>query len=398
MPLAQADRPATPVVRCTQRLIVTEYPKAGIFLPMCRNVALVRRIRQQLRHVSLAGRQGAIRLRPKCDLLETARPPSSDRHQSASTNHQRPSRITNVHAAASRIICSAKIGMKTAICVVVKNEAANILEWIAFHHLIGFDTIFAFDDHSGDGTKQRIRDAGAVLDVRLSDWDQAGKSRQPLIYERLCRRHSREFDWIAFVDADEFIVPEQDDSIATLLSRHPATSALAIPWLMFGSSGHVAKPSGLTIEAFQRRSATEFEPNRQVKSIVRPLRIIRGINPHFFDMEGDYHLPDGSPAQWTVPGILDVMPDSLTWRIHHYFTRSRAHWQDRLQRGQLDAPTRTEAEFDAYDRNDVFDPCAARFGGSVRLIVDKIETVARMSRSPIYRGLGSRLRTWPSWA
>jgi hypothetical protein len=286
--------------------------------------------------------------------------------------------------------------MKAAICVVVRNEEANILEWIAFHHLIGFDTIFAIDDRSDDGTKRLIRDAGALLDVRLSDWDQQEKGKQPVVYERLCRKHSREFDWMAFVDSDEFIVPEQDGSIATLLSRHSTSSALAIPWLMFGSSGHVTKPLGLTIEAFQRRSITGFAPNRQIKSIIRPRNLIHGVNPHFFEVKGGYNLPCGLPAEWDAPGMLKAIPNKLEWRVHHYFTRSRAHWQDRMRRGQLGAITRTAAEFDAYDRNDVFDPCAARFGAAVRLIVDKVETVARIYGPPQRRDKRRRRLHWPS--
>jgi hypothetical protein len=286
--------------------------------------------------------------------------------------------------------------MKTAICVVVRNEEANILEWIAFHHLVGFDTIFAFDDRSDDGTKRRILDASTLLDVRLSDWNQAERGKQPAVYERLCRKHSGEFDWMAFVDADEFIVPERDDSIATLLSRHSASSALAIPWLMFGSSGHVTKPLGLTIEAFQRRSINGFSPNRQIKSIIRPRNLIRGVNPHFFEMKGDYNLPCGLRAEWDAPGMLKAAPDKLEWRVHHYFTRSRAHWQDRMRRGQLGAITRTAAEFDAYDRNDVFDSCAARFGSAVRLIVNKVETVARIYGPPRHRGIRRRRLRWPS--
>jgi glycosyltransferase involved in cell wall biosynthesis len=268
--------------------------------------------------------------------------------------------------------------MRLAICAVVKNEAPTILEWVAFHHLVGFDTIFIIDDDSNDGTRQRVLDAGAVLDVRLStrqEWQ--GLCEQHILYERLCRRLDGEFDWIAFVDSDELIVPEADESITSLLGRHRASSAVAFPWLMFGSSGHTTKPSGLMIDAFQKRAPTDFGPNRHAKSIVRPRDVVRGINAHFFECKSRYSLPDGTIAEWQQPGVLKSMPTNLEWRIHHYFTRSRAHWTERMLRGQLGGTTRTAAEFDAYDRNEIGDACAARFGPAVRIIVDRILTAAQ---------------------
>ena len=54
------------------------------------------------------------------------------------------------------------------------------------------------------------------------------------------RKHS-DADWLAFFDADEFLVLHQDVSIGAFLHRFEAdVSAVAVNWIVFGSGGQEA--------------------------------------------------------------------------------------------------------------------------------------------------------------
>jgi len=103
--------------------------------------------------------------------------------------------------------------MKSAICLIVRNEVRDIAEWIAFHALIGFDTQIIFDNGSDDGTTAIIRAAAEIHDVRYHFWPNSTQRSQVLAYEAACQAYRREFDWIAFVDSDEFVVLEENINI-----------------------------------------------------------------------------------------------------------------------------------------------------------------------------------------
>jgi len=276
--------------------------------------------------------------------------------------------------------------MKTAVCLIVRDEARDIQEWIAFHALAGFDTLIMFDNGSTDGTADLIRAAASQYDIRFHDWENRSAASQVLAYMAACEAYKLEFDWIAFLDSDEFLVTPEAMPVNDFLARFEGWSALAVNWAVYGANGHDAYPDGLVVENFTGRAAADFFPARHVKSIVRP-RLARACpNPHYFDMaedidghycdaRGDYMLWVRAPeiAGGVLRGVSRTAPDYALCRVNHYFTRSRAHWRAKLARGYpADFVTRKQAEFDMYDRNEIIDPIASRRIDDLRLAVARL--------------------------
>lgn len=262
--------------------------------------------------------------------------------------------------------------MKLAACVMARDEEEAIAEWILYHHALGFDTLLVVDHLSRDGTAAEALAAGRIADVRIFRVDLETPGLQAMLYAQVCERWRDEFDWIAFFDADEFLVGPSGAMIPDLLAARAEAAAVVVPWLMFGSSGHVEKPAGLAIEAYRRRAPHDFLPNHHVKSIVRPARVTSCINAHCFAVDGATLLPGGRAARWSDPGKLDHHPVDEPWRLHHYFTRSRRHWEDRLRRGQISRLKRTLADFDAHDRNEIEDDSACRLAPAVHRLLDRM--------------------------
>ena len=102
--------------------------------------------------------------------------------------------------------------MKTAICMIVRNEARDIAEWIAFHALVGFDTQIIFDNRSDDATPAIIQAAGRLHDIRFHSWPNSTPQSQVSAYDAACEAYRLEFDWIAFVDSDEFVIPDKKNA------------------------------------------------------------------------------------------------------------------------------------------------------------------------------------------
>ena len=260
--------------------------------------------------------------------------------------------------------------LKSAACLYVRDAEREIAEWIAYHRVIGIDAFLIYDNGSTDGTAAAAEQMRAVADVRVVPWGHAtGPAAQQEAYTDCLARFGAAFEWILFIDSDEFLVSEDNREIGALLASRLFTSGIAFNWACFGSNGHVERPDGLVIESYTRRAPDDFDPNRNMKMIVRPDRTVANRNPHFFDVQGPLHRVDGSVVAWRTPGISDAV-DLRGWRVNHYFVRSRADWQAKMERGYRDTVRGAET-FGVYDRNETEDRLAARRAPEVRALLEK---------------------------
>jgi len=274
--------------------------------------------------------------------------------------------------------------MKAACVGIVKNEAPYIAEWIAYQLSLGFDTVILYDNGSTDSTVEEIQRFLNHYDVRLVDWPDAEPQSQRRAYEDAVRHFQTEFDWLAFFDTDEFLVLDSDLR-STLTARRGAASVV-VHWAMFGSSGHQTRRSGLVIENYTRRSESSFDPNRHFKSIINPRLILKCVNAHHFQPKSRFRLWRWDIADpivdlagrridmdWAVPGTTINCPDYTAGKLHHYFTRSYADWQAKVERGyEKGTASRQLEEFHGFDRNETFDDSAARRADDLRKILSRL--------------------------
>ena len=89
------------------------------------------------------------------------------------------------------------------LCAIAKDETPFIREWIAYHHYIGFEKIYIYDNDSSQPIRDIVSDfydQGIVDTYRLS-----GYGMQNTAYDLCLRDHGEEFFWLAFFDLDEFL-------------------------------------------------------------------------------------------------------------------------------------------------------------------------------------------------
>ena len=225
---------------------------------------------------------------------------------------------------------------KIAICAIFKNEAPYILEWLAFHNMIGVDRFVLYDNGSMDGGADLIRGSSFARNATVIDWPR--RAGQIPAYQDFCTDHAAQFAWVAFIDLDEFIMPATGGSIREILVRRTYAdySAILLQWLVFGPSGHQCPTDGLVIENYIRRLGEGFPASRHVKSLVRGSAVTSaGTTPHIINVSG----PTCNTRGETVLSYAE-QPFAChdTMAIHHYFTKSRADWTFKLVRGKADAP------------------------------------------------------------
>lgn len=208
--------------------------------------------------------------------------------------------------------------------MVFKDAARYLVEWIEFHRLVGFEHFFLYNNGSTDEFRDVLRpyrDAGLVT---LGDWP-PGKAQVHCL-EYCARVVARKTRWLALLDDDEFLFPAKASSLADELSDFEDFAGLAIPWLMFGSSGHRAAPGGLVTENFTRRAASVSPIH---KLIVDPMFVSRILTPHLAEFRPGYVCVN---EKKTPERFSESRRRSIgRFRLHHYYTKSyeEAEWKVR---------------------------------------------------------------------
>jgi hypothetical protein len=224
---------------------------------------------------------------------------------------------------------------KIAICAIFKDEAPYLLEWLAFHRMIGVDLFVLYDNGSSDGGGDRVRASAFARNVTLIDW--SDRPGQLSAYNHFRTHLAARFNWVAFIDIDEFIVPLDGSSIRPILMRpvYERYAQVLLQWLVFGPSGHEQRPEGLVTEYYTRRLPETANACRHVKAIVRP-NMLRGIDytPHAAECSGPACNSSGIEV---LPFAIQPTECHAVMLIHHYFTKSREDWQIKRRRGRGDS-------------------------------------------------------------
>ena len=259
--------------------------------------------------------------------------------------------------------------IRLALGAIVKNEAPYLIDWLAWHQALGFTDFIIADNDSTDGTSEILRAlnrAGVLTYVRFPS--RLHKMPQFEAYHHMCRRFSGRADWLALIDADEFIMPETpNDDLARLLQDMPAdTGAVALNWAVFGSSGHLRAQEDPVFQRFQMRGERSSDGNRHYKMIVRPHCYGQKIiNPHHvLSRDGFcFRRANGDTLQIDQYGLSTDVNWSR-FRINHYLIKSWSEFiQKKQKRGRADRPslTRSISYFGRHDWNEEFDASAQTF-------------------------------------
>ena len=219
----------------------------------------------------------------------------------------------------------AQVPHNAVICCIALDEEPYIDEWIQYHLHIGFTHIYIYDNSPSHTLRSKTSQLVTVLPF-------PGSSQQLIAYNLFVQTYKRKHTWAAFIDCDEFIVLKKHTSIADLLREYHDCQALALQWIMFGTSHEVSYRDEPVTKRFQHCSK---DVHPLFKSICK-LSIIQDYkNPH------KPRLLSGNvvDTNWkTIPfhenehpsGPVDVAC------IHHYYTKSEEEFRKKIERGKAD--------------------------------------------------------------
>jgi hypothetical protein len=253
-----------------------------------------------------------------------------------------------------------------AITSIQRNRGPWVVEWLAFHLLMGFNRFHIYCHRTDDGMDDTLVKLSKSYPITVHSI--AGERPQIAAY-----RHARA------VDGDEFLFPTRHATMGEALATFDGQplSALAAYWCCYGSSGHVDEPTeGLVVANYPRHSNADFLPNRHVKSIVRGRQ--DGVD---IQTSHVFTTPHGTFDDRLRPinhGWMKGLPPSYDlFRINHYSVQSHQFFRETKQNiGAPDANPnliRPDSWYHEYDRNECDDGVSWGFLVRLKLKVRELQ-------------------------
>jgi hypothetical protein len=217
-------------------------------------------------------------------------------------------------------------GRGVAVCARIKDEAPVLDEWLKYHMLAGVSHFFLYESFSSDDFREVLRpwvERGCV--TLLADWPTVPVT--PYAEKDCILRCLNRFEWVGFLDVDEFLVLRDGSSIGDFLARYRESPGVAFHWMLFGSNYHIQPPADSIIRAYTRRAA---QPNQHVKVFVRPEQVTHCRNPHSCQYKGLRHAVTEAGA--AVYGSFLVHPVVRDGWIAHFHCKSEAEYMAKIRK------------------------------------------------------------------
>lgn len=137
----------------------------------------------------------------------------------------------------------------------MKNEAPYILEWIAYHRMMGVDNFLIYTNDCTDGTDtllDRLQEMGIVQHRDNTVW-KGNSPQQYALNKSLKEPLIQNAEWVIHIDVDEFInVRCGNGMLQDFLDRVPDATNVAMTWRLFGHNDVTTLSDDLVIDQFDQ--------------------------------------------------------------------------------------------------------------------------------------------------
>jgi hypothetical protein len=233
--------------------------------------------------------------------------------------------------------------MNIALVCIAKDEDNYINEWVGYHLKLGFNKIYIYENDWYSNINHPD-----VITILVN-----GSRQQIPVYNHFINEYKNEYDWVAFLDVDEFIVLKKHNTIHELMNDYNTESALGINWVFFGDNNKTFNGDYSVLERFTKRQEVV---NGHIKSIVNPKKVIMmNVHSHVGQCI-DTNRKRIDNSSFNPNGPIDVA------QINHYFTKTKDEYIKKMNRGRADTGTyRDISDFDKHNINEIEDLIALNF-------------------------------------
>lgn len=146
--------------------------------------------------------------------------------------------------------------MRFLAVLTLRNEAAFLLEWLAFHRAVGFTDFLVFSNDCQDGTDvmlDHLAELGWLTHIRNDGPYDKGGIQFTAMKQADKLDIVKQADWILALDIDEFVnIHAGDGTLGALLTALPEADAITLTWRLFGNGGEAKFTDAPVTETFTR--------------------------------------------------------------------------------------------------------------------------------------------------
>ena len=236
-------------------------------------------------------------------------------------------------------------GEYMSICIAVKNQHLDLLEWFPhyyYHH--GIRRFYIMDDGSQPPISI-LPDYGiphsaiTFTYIPRTPIDERPEPMHHHIYGNMCiKDYGKRHTWMAFLDADEFLEMRNGQTLMQWLhdwEHNDTVGAVAAQWLTHTSAGLLSRPEGGARKNFDKCVVNDPNgENKHVKMFVRTELFQQVNNVHHIGTKDGY-MEVGEHGDPTGPIRTPITHDK--WALHHYGMKSRQEFIEKQDRGNANA-------------------------------------------------------------
>jgi hypothetical protein len=237
--------------------------------------------------------------------------------------------------------------MKVALVCIAKNEDNYIDEWIRYNKKLGFDKIFIYRNDWFYFNS----------DDKLKIFTVDGLNKQTFVYNQFINDFKNQYDWVAFLDVDEFLVLKKHKNIKDFLSDYSNSFGVGINWYLFGDNGlpDVKENDFSVLNRFTKRQESM---NKHIKTILN----LRMIPNNTIMYVHNPNVPISSTDGDKILGPFNLNFNDEIAQINHYFCKTFEEFKLKVDRGRADTINKRNLdEFHSHNFNDVEDLSAINF-------------------------------------
>jgi hypothetical protein len=173
----------------------------------------------------------------------------------------------------------------------------------------------------------------------------AGKSIQLPVYNSFLQSNT-EYDWVAFIDCDEFIVLKKHNNIKDFINDYIGrTTVIGLNWVIYGSLGILNRTSNSLLKMFTNRNS---KTDNHIKVIVDAKSYNVMVLPHNTNNTSMDTNGNRITGPFNPNGPMDVA------YINHYHCKTKEDWMLRCERGRVDCDIQYEPnKWDLNVNNDI---------------------------------------------
>ena len=207
--------------------------------------------------------------------------------------------------------------IKVALVCIARMEDHYLEEWLEYNNKLGFDKIILYqNDWRTDIEKP-------YLQKEVCD----GRNVQVPLYNNVLH-HNTEYDWIAFIDCDEFIVLKKHNNIKELIEEYKEhTNVISLNWFIHGNMGLVNRDCNSLLKMFPKRN---INIDQHIKVIVNARSGERMMLPH-----NTHGLAMGTDMKRFHGPFNPNGPSDVAY-ISHIHNKTKEDWMIRVERGRID--------------------------------------------------------------